>query len=320
MRYLVPVSQRRSLEVLSDRLDFTIGDTSAKKSAFWVMLTLSGVIATSGVAGDSTAMVIGAMIVAPLSTPILGVGLGIATGRAGLVGRSLSLVLAGIILVVVLGYVSAHFIPNPASMLSNSQVLGRTSPTLNDLVAAMATGLVGAVAVTRHDVGDVLPGVAIAISLVPPLAVAGVCLGSDAPALALGAFVLFGSNALAMIIMGTVILVATGYGREAGVISARHRRAYATMGVALALVAIPMTGNTLAWVWAGQISSAAKDWLAETPGAEVIDVSLNNTATVDVRAPGKLPPAADLQESVDALVPWKPKVVVVHTVGSRISQ
>jgi len=319
MRYLVPARQRRSLGELSDRLDFTIGDTSAKRSAFWIMLALSGVIATSGVAGDSTAMVIGAMIVAPLSTPILGVGLGIATGRAGLVGRSLSLVLAGVVLVVALGYLSAYLIPNATSILSNSQVLGRTSPTLNDLAAALATGLVGAVAVTRRDVGDVLPGVAIAISLVPPLAVAGVCLGSDARALALGAFVLFGSNALSMIIMGTAVLVAAGYGREAGAVSARHGRAYATLAVALALVAIPMTVNTLASVWAGQISDAARDWLAATPGAEVIDVSLGETATVDVRAPGELPPVADLQESVDALLPWKPKVVVVHTVGSRLS-
>lgn len=319
MLILVPASQRRSLAELSDRLDFTVGDTSAKRSAFWIMLTLSGAIAISGVVGDSTATVIGAMIVAPLSTPILGVGLGIATGRGGLIGRSLLLVLAGIVLVVALGYVAAQWIPNPINVLSNSQVLGRTAPTLVDLAAAMATGLVGAVAVTRRDVGDVLPGVAIAIALVPPLGVAGVCLGSGAPALALGALVLFGSNALGMIIMGTAVLVAAGYAREAGTLTARRGRAYATLAAALVVVTIPMAVNTLVSVWAGEISDAAKKWLAATPGAQVTDVTLAKTATVDVRAPGKLPPVADLQKLVDGLVPWKPKVVVVHTVGSRLS-
>ena len=151
------------------------------------------------------------MIVAPLSTPILGVGLGIATGRGQLVGRSLGYIAIGIVLVVALGALFAQFVPNPDDVLSNSQVVGRTSPTLMDLIAAVATGLVGAIAVVRRDVGDVLPGVAIAISLVPPLAVVGVCLGSSAPALALGALILFASNVVAMIITSTIVLVITGY-------------------------------------------------------------------------------------------------------------
>ncbi|MBO8150858.1 DUF389 domain-containing protein, partial [Rhodococcus erythropolis] len=75
---------------------------------------------------DSTATVIGAMIVAPLSTPILGVGLGITTGRGALVGRSLVYVVGGICLVVVLGVAFAQVLPNPSNVLTNSQVLGRT--------------------------------------------------------------------------------------------------------------------------------------------------------------------------------------------------
>lgn len=93
MNILVPDSQRRTLDELVDRLDLSAGESASKRSAFWIMLTLSAVIAASGVAGDSTATVIGAMIVAPLSVPILGVGLGIATGRGNLIVRSLLLVL-----------------------------------------------------------------------------------------------------------------------------------------------------------------------------------------------------------------------------------
>ncbi|MFJ1460435.1 TIGR00341 family protein [Nocardia wallacei] len=319
MQHLLPAGQRRSLAELADRLDLAVGDVPAKRSAFWIMLVLSAVIAISGVVGDSTATVIGAMIVAPLSVPILGIGLGIATGDGRLIGRSVLLVVAGIGLVIALGFLFAQLLPNPVSVLSNSQVVGRTSPKLMDLTAALATGVVAAVAITRRDVGDVLPGVAIAISLVPPLGVVGVCLGSGAPALALGAFVLFASNVVAMIITTTALLVVAGYGREARAVGARRGRAYLVLAVALVLVAAPMTVNSLTSLWAGQIADATRDWLRDSPGAEVTDVSLHSdTATVSVLAPAELPPLAELQRVVDDLVPWDPEVVVVHTVGGRV--
>ena len=74
---VLPENERRTLEELSDDLDLRSGDTRAKQSAFWTMLVLSGIIATAGVLADSTATVIGAMIIAPLSTPIMGIALGI---------------------------------------------------------------------------------------------------------------------------------------------------------------------------------------------------------------------------------------------------
>ncbi|UGT57326.1 DUF389 domain-containing protein [Nocardia asteroides] len=317
--FLVPDQQRRTLDELTDKLDLSVGDVTAKRSAFWIMLVLSAVIAISGVVGDSTATVIGAMIVAPLSVPILGVALGVVTGRAALVGRSLILVLAGIVVVVALGFVFAQVLPNPVNVLSNAQVVGRTSPKLMDLTAALATGLVAAVAVTRRDVGDVLPGVAIAISLVPPLGVVGVCLGSGAPSLALGAFVLFASNVVAMIITVTAVLLVAGYAGEAEAAGARRGRAYLVLGAALVLVAIPMVINSLSTLWARQIADATTEWLGDAPGAQVVDVTVHgDTATVSVLGPEQLPPVAELQAAVDDLVPLNPRVIVVHTVGARL--
>ncbi|WP_336083004.1 DUF389 domain-containing protein [Nocardia sp. SSK8] len=317
--YLVPTGQRRSLDELTDKLDLSVGEGTAKRSAFWIMLVLSAVIAISGVIGDSTATVIGAMIVAPLSVPILGVALGVVSGRGGLVGRSLLLVGAGVVLVIALGFLFAALLPNPVNVLTNAQVVGRTSPKLMDLTAALATGLVAAVAITRRDVGDVLPGVAIAISLVPPLGVVGVCLGAHAPALALGAFVLFASNMVAMIITTTIVLLLAGYATDAESTAARRGRAYLALGAALVLVAVPMVINSLSTLWAGQIAEAARDWLREDTGAQVIDVELHgDTATVSVLGPEQLPPVARLQQRVDDLVPWHPDVVLVHTVGARV--
>ncbi|MCL2534246.1 MAG: TIGR00341 family protein [Nocardiaceae bacterium] len=316
---LIPDSQRRTVAELDDRLDLTVGDRKAKQSAFWTMLTLAGVIAVAGIVGDSTATVIGAMIVAPLSTPILGIGLGITTGRAKLLGHSLLIVLLGTVLVVAMGALFVQLVPNHADVLTNSQVLGRTSPRLSDLTAALATGLVGAIAITRRDVGDVLPGVAIAISLVPPLAVVGVCLGSGAPSLAFGAFVLFLSNVVAMVITAVAVFVAAGYVAAAGG-SGRRSRTYIVLTAALLVVAIPMVANTLSSVWEKQIAEAGRQWLADVPGAQVTGVSWQGrTATIAVLGPPSLPPVAELQAAVDDLLPWDPDLQVVHTVGSRIA-
>jgi uncharacterized hydrophobic protein (TIGR00271 family) len=319
LSFLVPQEQRRSLDELTDKLDLSVGQVASKRSAFWIMLVMSAVIAISGVIGDSTATVIGAMIVAPLSIPILGVALGVVTGRGPLLGRSLLLVVSGVVVVVALGFLFAQLLPNPVNVLSNAQVVGRTSPKLMDLTAAIATGLVAAIAITRRDVGDVLPGVAIAISLVPPLGVVGVCLGSHAPALAGGAFVLFASNVVAMIITSTIVLLIAGYAGDADPATMRRGRAYLLLGAALVLVAIPMVLNSLSTLWAGQIADAADDWLRDTPGAQVMDVTLHSDiATVSVLGPAQLPPREQLQGKVDELVPWNPKVVIIHTVGGRV--
>jgi uncharacterized hydrophobic protein (TIGR00271 family) len=316
MSALIPDNQRRTTEELDERLDLATGDTRAKQSAFWVMLLLSSVIAAAGITSDSTATVIGAMIVAPLSTPILGVGLGIVTGRRGLIMRSLLYILAGIVLVVTVGFLLAQLLPNPTNVLSNSQVLGRTSPTLMDLLAALATGLVGAVAVTRRDVGDVLPGVAIAISLVPPLAVTGVCLGSSAPSLALGAFVLFASNVVAMIITAAVVFIGADYHARAGDHRRQRARAYLLLAIALIVVAVPMVVNSLSSLWASQVYSATENWLADTAGAEVSDVIWQgNKVTITVLGPPPLPPVDDLKKSVADLVPWHPTVELIHDYG-----
>ncbi|MFF5036234.1 DUF389 domain-containing protein [Nocardia salmonicida] len=319
LSFLVPQEQRRSLAELTDKLDLSVGQVDSKRSAFWIMLVMSAVIAISGVIGNSTATVIGAMIVAPLSIPILGVALGVVTGRAPLLGRSLLLVLSGIVVVVALGFLFAQFLPNPVNVLSNPQVVGRTSPALMDLTAAIATGLVAAIAIARRDVGDVLPGVAIAISLVPPLGVVGVCLGSHAPALAGGAFVLFASNVVAMIITSTIVLLIAGYADDADPTTVRRGKAYLALGVALVLVAIPMVLNSLSSLWAGQIADAAVLWLGDAPDAQVTDVTLQGgTATVSVLGPQQLPPRAELQQAVNNLVPWDPRVVIIHTVGGRV--
>ncbi|MFI2489499.1 TIGR00341 family protein [Promicromonospora kroppenstedtii] len=328
---LVPESQRRELPEVTDRLDLDTGETRAKRSAFWVMLVLSGTIAVSGVATDSTATVIGAMIIAPLSTPILGIALGIVTGRRRRIVRSVVYVLGGMAVVVALGLLVALALPATSDVVSNSQVTGRTSPGVGDLVAAFATGFAGAIALSRRDLADVLPGIAIAISLVPPLGVVGVCLGQGQPSLALGALLLFTSNAVALVIAATVVFSGVGYVQDAqaareprqGSPGPRRHTAVAVALVAVLVVAVPMVANTvqaaLAELWLSQVRGAAQDWVASDADATVEDVSWQGQElVVEVRSPDALPDVGPLQDRVDAIVPWQPEVVVLHTVGERL--
>jgi hypothetical protein len=100
IRRLPPEQQRRTLDELTADLDLREGDAQSKQSAFWTMLVLSAVIASAGILTDSTATVIGAMIIAPLSTPIMGIALAIAKRERN---GSLRFVAAGVVLVVCVG-------------------------------------------------------------------------------------------------------------------------------------------------------------------------------------------------------------------------
>ncbi|MCK2215331.1 hypothetical protein MF672_016270 [Actinomadura sp. ATCC 31491] len=105
---VLPAAQRRPLEELAEILDLSSGDVRTKRSAFWTMLALSAVIAAAGIHSDSTATVIGAMIIAPLGTPIMGIALAIVRRRGqGAIG----FVVFGGLLVIAVGMVFSLLLP-----------------------------------------------------------------------------------------------------------------------------------------------------------------------------------------------------------------
>ena len=219
------------------------------QSKFWILLLLSAIIATAGVVADSTATVIGAMIVAPLMTPILGTALAVVLADRRHVLRSVSFVIGGALVVIAIGLVIGLVDAPLDAFATNTQVAGRISPRLIDLLAALATGTVGAFALVRSDISDTLPGVAIAISLVPPLAVVGLLLSVQRYADATGALLLFGTNVAAIIATGAAVLI--GYkvrdaARDADYPVGRLRgRTLAIVGGLVLVVAIPLGYGTL---------------------------------------------------------------------------
>ena len=168
-----------SLERMRDNVFFTFPDWRRRVSAYYLLIILAAMIASSGVAGDSPATVIGAMIVAPLMTPILGIVLSIVTRDCKNLCVSISLVFSGALIAVGIGLAFGMFLDDDQIRReNNSQIASRVLPRLTDLIAALATGAVGSIAMVREDVAGSLPGVAIAISLVPPLNVVGLTLST----------------------------------------------------------------------------------------------------------------------------------------------
>ncbi|WP_199549077.1 TIGR00341 family protein [Streptomyces sp. N35] len=222
---------------------------SPSSTRFWALLVLASVIAGAGVIGDSTATVIGAMIVAPLMTPILGSALALVLADRDHVLRSVLLVLLGASAVVVIGMLLGWIVSPPDAFASNSQVSSRISPRLIDLLAALATGTVGAFALVRTDISDTLPGVAIAISLVPPLVVTGLLITAHRYHDAGESALLFATNVAAIVATGTIVFLVYGV-RDAASEAGLHvgefsgRTLPVILGVVV-LIAVPLTTGTV---------------------------------------------------------------------------
>jgi uncharacterized hydrophobic protein (TIGR00271 family) len=195
------------LDDMKEKVFFLFPDRNRRLTRFWILIILASVIATSGVAGDSAATVIGAMIVAPLMTPILGTMLGITLGDERNFLFSFMHVLSGAGMAVLVGYLYGLGLED-SQILSenNTQIASRVEPKMTDLVAALATGAVGAISLVRKDIADTLPGVAIAISLVPPLCVVGLTLSTGNGDEAAGAMLLFATNVASILVLGVSVM------------------------------------------------------------------------------------------------------------------
>jgi len=177
---------------------------------FTVLLFLATVIASGGIVTNSTATVIGAMIIAPLMTPVMATAAAFVVGSMDRAARSLLLVAAGVALVITVSWLTGNVHTGVISYTNNPQITERVSPNLMDLIIALAAGAAGAFAMSRDDIADSLAGVAISISLVPPLCVVGIALSDGHWTSSLGALVLFLTNFLSILLAGGGVLATLG--------------------------------------------------------------------------------------------------------------
>lgn len=189
---------------------------------FFVLITLSAMIASLGLIVNSPAVVIGAMLVAPLMSPMIGTGLAIVLGDTRFLRLALGAVGRGTLLAILVGFLSGLLALNrPFS----DEIAARTQPTLFDLGIAIFSGAAGAYALSFSQAAGALPGVAIAAALVPPLATVGIALAAGLGALAggriddglgfltdsLGALLLFTTNFIAISTAAAFVFFILGF-------------------------------------------------------------------------------------------------------------
>jgi uncharacterized hydrophobic protein (TIGR00271 family) len=294
-----------------DTVVFEPPELRRKLIRFFILLTLAAAISTFGLIGDSVATVIGAMIVAPLMLPIMGLAYGVSLGDGKSIGISLLVGGGGIVTSIAVGYLLSHVATTSSFDPEQvEQIMARTSPGLIDMLAALATGLAGAFAIGRKDVSDTLPGVAIAISLVPPLANVGILLSAGRADLAWGSLLLFITNYLAILLTGSIVFGLMGYPQVAFVGKSHRSKRVAMVLVVFMFVAIMLPLGLQSFVtWldhtaSGSATSATETWL-EGSGYSLVSVEIDDTVSalrIVISGSGSVPSQADLEKALSGKV------------------
>lgn len=322
----VTPTNRNDVSHMRSAVLFEGPERGQRLSRFWILLTLASIIAAAGIVAESTAAVIGAMIVAPMMLPIQGTMLSTVLGDHINLVRSMVLVAVGAAVAMAIGFLVGMLVSNDIVAATNAQVAGRVNPGLIDLLAALATGVVGSIALIRRDISDTLPGVAIAISLVPPLVVAGLTLESGAIEQALGALLLFVTNVASILATGVVVMALYKIYRapirasKSGGATVNGRKAFVVIATMLALVAIPLTISPVdtgaKTVREGTVRSVAAQW-ANDSGWDLVTVDTRFSQVI-LRVTGPLP-APDTAELASRIAESgvEPSVIEVELVPSQ---
>ena len=166
-----------------------------------LILMCSIFIASIGLNMNSTAVVIGAMLISPLMTPIAGLGFGLAIFDTRLIEQSLKVLFTQVLVSLLVS--ALYFWISPLSYAS-SQLIARTSPTIWDVLIAIAGGIAGVIGSRKKEANNIVPGVAIATALMPPICTAGYGLASGNVRFLFGALYLFSINCVFIMLTNIV--------------------------------------------------------------------------------------------------------------------
>ena len=261
------------LSITPDRFKMVhaeISDGSEPALRFYILVAVSTLIASFGLIANSTAVVIGAMLVAPLMTPIFGIALALVRGEPNLLGRAARAEIVGVVAAVSMGFVLGLIL---GDIEPTPEMLSRTRPNLFDLFVAVLAGFAGAYALVDEKISPALPGVAIATAIVPPLANSGLCLALGEVSGGIGSFLLFFANFLSILVVASGTFILSGMAKQYGA-KAKHieyARRFALPLVAFVLIAA-FLGHSLSQIY-------HERWLEKTIKATLIDATSHIPAT-----------------------------------------
>ncbi len=297
---------------------------------FFVMIGLAAIISTYGLLQDATAVIIGAMLVAPLFAPVLALGLSVVRGDFRLLRISVESTVKGIAVTVGMAAVLALISPLRAV---THEVAVRTQPNLFDLAIALASGAAGSYALARRDVATALPGVAIAVALLPPLGVVGIGLALADGDVARGGGLLFATNLIAIVLAGAVTFLLLGFRpAEHGEREARLRMGLLISAGLVVLITIPLAAVVVGTVGDVQTRHSIERVLVaemdEIPDLELTSFEFRRdgpiiAVTATVYTPGDLSAAAverlrsRLSEALDAPVEVELTAIPVRRIEAQ---
>ena len=249
-------------------------DTWPYLRRFTALTALSASIAAFGLLADSGAVVIGAMLVAPLMTPIIGASAATVTADNRRLVRALLIIALGTIVAIVVGWLVSFIAAGRVIDLRSlpTEIRSRTFPGLLDLGIAITAGAAAGYIQPRRSAISALPGVGIAVALVPPLATVGITLelglGSDSR----NALLLYLTNLAAIVFSAALVLLASGFRPHVDKGKRALRVRLATTLIAVVLVAIPLTLHTRSVIrdlrLRSAVVAAVEKW---DPDIEIVD-------------------------------------------------
>lgn len=207
-------------------------DDARINSTYVALMILSTALATIGLYQDSPAVVIGAMLLAPLMAPIISLAMGLVRQDNNLTRGSINKILAGIVIALLAAALITLVFPHKPI---TGEMQSRLNPSLLDLGVAIVAGIAGAYTKAYKEILQSLAGVAIAVALVPPLAVAGIGLGRADPYFFAQAFLLFATNLIGIILAGGLTFRFLGYAP-----AIRGKRSVWIVVLALAAITVPL--------------------------------------------------------------------------------
>jgi len=272
-------------------------------TTFSILLSLSVIIASLGILADSTAVVIGGMLVAPLMTPVLGIAAAtVMAWPRRLVTAALQVAIASAG-AIGLAWLVSLFVPDGIyALVLPGELLARTEPRLLDLGIAIAAGAAGAYVLVHKESVAALPGVAVAVALVPPLAVVGISLGLGNYGDAGGAMLLYLTNLAGIILAAMVVFVVTGFVPAFQFTHAlsQIRLGFVAAAVSVLLISVPLVLNSVPIINDARDEAAVRreleNWLGDETALEVVGFFLSGSdVTVNVLGAEPPPPAAFLR-------------------------
>ncbi len=253
---------------------------------YFLLVVLSGSIATLGLITNSAAVIIGAMLVAPLMSPIIALGLAMVTGNGYILRKSTSALVRGGLLAILLSFLLTQlneWLPFISLAELPGEVLVRTHPSPIDLVIALAGGVAASYALTNPKLSAALPGVAIATAIMPPVCTVGIGLALGRWEAAGGALLLFLTNAIAISFASGLVFLLRGFRPSVNKEKRRVPRSLWIAALITAIMLVPLSYTSYRLFRQSsdyrQVQDAVRGELAELRDVDLVELKTSRLTT-----------------------------------------